>query len=114
MKKTTGTVIFAKMEKTVAVEIKIMTIHPLYKKRIWKKRKYLVHNDMGAKVGDKVVFTECRPISKKIHWTITDVIATKDNVIATKDNVIATKDNVIASVAKQSHPKRTVKRSVKK
>ncbi|PIY66411.1 30S ribosomal protein S17 [Candidatus Shapirobacteria bacterium CG_4_10_14_0_8_um_filter_39_15] len=72
MRTNTGIVVFAKMNKTAAVEIKIMTIHPLYKKRIWKKRKYLVHNDLGAKVGDKVTFVECKPISKRVHWTIVE------------------------------------------
>jgi small subunit ribosomal protein S17 len=78
MRKLTGKVVFAKMSKTAAVEIKILQIHPLYLKRSWKKRKYLVHNEMGAVVGDKVVCVECRPISKLKSWRIVEIIGKRD------------------------------------
>lgn len=134
MKLITGTVVFAKMSKTAAVEVKFLQMNLLYKKRVWKKTKYLVHNEKGAVVGDKVIFVECKPISKKVHWTITEVITSaakqsRTTCLAARrgsprlpsrdDNekdVIAAKTNVIARnvVTKQSKTKKAARKVVKK
>ena len=78
MKKLTGTVISAKMMKTVTVEVRFLQAHPLYKKRSWKKTKYLVHDEIGVKAGDKVEFVEIKPISKNKKWRIIEVIGKKE------------------------------------
>jgi len=69
-----GTVISAKMKKTVVVEIAIQVKHPLYKKRIARTKKFKAHDELEAKVGDKVKIAETRPISKDVHFKTLEVI----------------------------------------
>lgn len=74
MKEFQGKVISDKMEKSAVVLVEHMWQHPLYKKRIRRSKKYLVHNDKDAKKGDKVLIQETRPISKRKHFKITKVL----------------------------------------
>ncbi|MBU1078587.1 MAG: 30S ribosomal protein S17, partial [Spirochaetes bacterium] len=68
-RKYTGMVFSKNGEKTIKVEIEKWTIHPLYKKRIKKSRKMLVHDrNNQANIGDKVLIVESRPISKLKRW----------------------------------------------
>lgn len=69
-----GRVVSAKMQKTVAVLVEGKKTHPLYGKTyVWSK-KYLVHDEMGAKLGDVVVIEETRPISKRVHWKVNKIL----------------------------------------
>ncbi len=70
MKIFTGKVISVKSQKTAAVLVTRITMHPLYKKRFKKERKYLVHDEIGVKVGDTVRFIATKPISKLKKWRI--------------------------------------------
>jgi small subunit ribosomal protein S17 len=69
-----GRVVSAKMQKTVSVLVEGKKTHPLYKKTFVWSKKYLVHDEMGAKEGDVVVIEETRPISKRVHWKIARII----------------------------------------
>lgn len=70
MKKFTGSVIKAKMPKTVTVLVERLWQHPIYKKRVKRSKKYLVHDEIGVKIGDRVVIQEVRPISKRKRYKI--------------------------------------------
>lgn len=70
MKKIVGRVISTKQQKTVTVLVERLWQHPVYKKRIKRSKKYLVHDEIGVKGGDKVVIEETRPISKRKRWKI--------------------------------------------
>jgi len=74
MKTLIGTVISTKMQKTVVVKVDTLWQHPLYKKRVKKSKKYLAHDGLGVKEGDKVKIAETRPMSKRKRWKITEVI----------------------------------------
>lgn len=74
MKPLTGTVISTKMDKTAAVLVERIKVHPVYKKRFKVKKKYHVHDEIGVKEGDQVKFKECRPISKTKRWRIIEVL----------------------------------------
>ena len=68
----TGTVISDKMDKTIVVKVDRTKIHPRYNKRYTISKNYKVHDEKNEnKVGDKVKFVECRPISKGKRWKIT-------------------------------------------
>ncbi len=68
-KKFQGVVVSDKMDKTITVRIDRVKIHPKYKKRYTVSRKYKVHDEKNKyNEGDKVVFIECRPISKGKRW----------------------------------------------
>jgi small subunit ribosomal protein S17 len=69
-----GRVVSAKMQKTVAVLVEGKKTHPLYKKTyVWSK-KYLVHDEIGSRLGDVVVIEETRPISKRVHWKVNKIL----------------------------------------
>ena len=45
--------------------------HPKYKKYVTSYKKYLVHFDgSGVNVGDEVLISETRPISKNKRWIL--------------------------------------------
>lgn len=74
MKIFIGEVISTKMSKTATVAVTHIVIHPVYKKRQNKTRKYQVHDEIGTKVGDKVRFVATKPYSKLKKWKITEVV----------------------------------------
>ncbi len=70
-----GTVVSDKMDKTAVVQVERLVKHPLYKKYIRRRNKFAAHdNDNRCNIGDKVLITESRPISKLKRWRITDII----------------------------------------
>lgn len=70
-----GTVIKAAMQKTIVVRIDTMKEHRKYDKYFRVSKKYHVHDEKGlAKVGDKVKFAECRPLSKTKKWFLVEVV----------------------------------------
>lgn len=74
MKQLTGTVINTKGGTTAKVLVAYGKTHPLYKKLLRRKKKYLADNPLGAKEGDRVKIRSCRPISKRKRWVITQII----------------------------------------
>jgi small subunit ribosomal protein S17 len=81
MKIFTGQVISTKMSKTATVAVERIVVHPMYKKRLKRIKKYHVHDELGVKVGDKVSFTACKPVSKLKKWKIIEVINEKKKEI---------------------------------
>ncbi len=69
-----GYVIGKKMEKTALVQVERLVTHPLYKKRTRKTKKYKVHDEIGTKIGDKVIFISSRPISKDKRFIIKEIV----------------------------------------
>ncbi len=66
-----GIVVSAAMNKTITVLLISKKLHPKYQKFYKVSRKYHVHDEAGtAKVGDKVKFVECRPLSKTKRWRL--------------------------------------------
>jgi len=77
MKIFTGKVIATKMAKTATVEVEHIVIHPLYKKRQKRARKYQVHDELGVKEGQTVKFAGGKPYSKTKKWKITEIVEKK-------------------------------------
>jgi small subunit ribosomal protein S17 len=70
-KKLKGIVVSDAMDKTIVVLVNRYVKHPKYKKYIKRSKKHKVHDEKNEyKVGDKVIFQECRPISKDKHFII--------------------------------------------
>jgi small subunit ribosomal protein S17 len=68
-RKFNGVVISDKMDKTRVVTVVSVKIFPKYQKRYKVSTKFKVHDEKNQfKVGDKVSFIECRPISKDKKW----------------------------------------------
>ena len=75
MKIFVGKVIGTKMAKTAVVSVERVVIHPLYKKRFKRDRKYQVHDELGTKINDVVQFTASKPYSKTKKWKILKVVS---------------------------------------
>ena len=69
-----GKVISKKMDNTVVVEVERFVIHPLYKKRLRRKKKYLVEDTLGVVEGDNVSIEATKPISKRKRFKIVEVL----------------------------------------
>ena len=67
-------VISKKMDKSVVVEVERFAIHPMYKKRLRRKKKYLVDDTLGVVEGDKVSIEATKPISKRKKFKIVEVL----------------------------------------
>ncbi|MFH1864013.1 MAG: 30S ribosomal protein S17 [bacterium] len=77
MKVFSGKVIAKKMQNTATVEVVRTVVHPMYKKRYRKAKKYHVHDETDVKVGQKVKFVACKPYSKIKKWKIIEVVEKK-------------------------------------
>ncbi|QGY40766.1 30S ribosomal protein S17 [Pseudodesulfovibrio cashew] len=71
----TGLVISDKGDKTIVVRVETLVKHPLLKKYIRRRKKFMAHdpaNDCG--VGDKVQIVESRPMSKRKRWHLVQIL----------------------------------------
>lgn len=72
-RRLTGVVTRAKMQNTVTVQVDRSYRHPLYGKVVHHSSKYLVHDELGCRPGDRVVIVESKPISKMKRWVVQTV-----------------------------------------
>jgi len=74
-KERVGEVISNKMTKTIVVRVERRFPHPRYKKVVTGYSKFYAHDEKSeAKVGDKVLIRETRPLSKMKNWRLVEVI----------------------------------------
>jgi small subunit ribosomal protein S17 len=74
-----GIVVSTKMQKTIVVIVENKFRHPRYAKTIIKTKRYLVHDEENiAKLGDKVLMTQTRPLSKNKSWRLDKVLVTSN------------------------------------
>ncbi len=69
-----GVVTSDKMTLTVVVRVDRLVKHPIYRKYIRKRKKFMAHDEMGAKIGDKVKIVETRPLSARKRWRVVQII----------------------------------------
>ena len=69
-----GIVASDKMMKTVTVRVDRLVKHPVYRKYVKKRKKFMAHDEMGAKIGDKVRIVETRPLSARKRWRVVEII----------------------------------------
>ena len=75
MKIFQGKITGLKMAKTITVEVDRIKKHTKYPKSFTVSRKYHVHDEkQEAKVGDKVRFAECRPLSATKRWRLVEIL----------------------------------------
>lgn len=78
-KQRRGTVISDKMDKTIVVAVESKYAHPLYKKVLKRIKKFKVHDGKEiSKIGDKVIISEVRPLSKTKRWILKEVLSKAD------------------------------------
>ena len=71
----TGRVSSNKMNKTVVVEVELVTRHRLYGRTLRRTRSFKAHDETNrCEIGDTVLIAESRPISKDKHWVVQQVL----------------------------------------
>ncbi|HKK33837.1 MAG TPA: 30S ribosomal protein S17 [Desulfomicrobiaceae bacterium] len=71
----TGFVISDKNDKTIVVRVETLIKHPVLKKYIRRRSKFMAHdpnNECG--IGDKVQIVEHRPLSARKRWHLKKII----------------------------------------
>ena len=69
-----GVVASDKMEKTVTVRVDRLVKHPRYRKYVRRRKKFMAHDETGAKPGDKVRIVETRPTSARKRWRVVEIL----------------------------------------
>ena len=70
-----GSVISARMDKSITVLVVRQFKHPLYKKYIRRSSRLHAHDESNdCKEGDNVLIEECRPLSKTKSWRVIRVL----------------------------------------
>lgn len=70
-----GTVTSNKANKTVTVLVERLVKHRLYLKYVRRRTKFAAHDERNdCRIGDKVLISESRPISKTKRWRVVKVV----------------------------------------
>ena len=70
-----GSVISARMDKSITVLVVRQFKHPLYKKYIRRSTRLHAHDERNdCREGDIVLIEECRPLSKMKSWRLIRVL----------------------------------------
>ena len=74
-KKKIGRVVSDKMDKTIVVAVETKVRHPLYGKTVNRTTKFQAHDENNeAKVNDRVLIMETRPLSKDKRWRLVEIV----------------------------------------
>ncbi len=70
-----GIVTSDKMDKSVVVTVETTMMHPLYKKTVKRRKKYMAHDEKNeCKIGDRVRIIESRPLSARKRWRVIEIV----------------------------------------
>lgn len=69
-----GIVSSDKMTKTVTVRVDRQVKHPIYRKYIKRRKKFMAHDELGSAIGDRVRIVETRPLSARKRWRVVEII----------------------------------------
>jgi small subunit ribosomal protein S17 len=70
-----GIVTSDKMMKTVVVRVDRLVKHPVYKRYVRKRSKFMAHSEIeGLSIGDQVRIVETRPLSARKRWRVVEVL----------------------------------------
>lgn len=74
-KERIGKVVSDKMDKTVVVSVSYEFTHPLYGKKMRRRKKIKAHDGKNEfQMGDVVKIVETRPLSKEKRWRVTEIM----------------------------------------
>lgn len=70
-----GIITSDKMQKTVVVRVDRLVKHPVYKRYVRRRAKFMAHNEIeGLGIGDQVKIEETRPLSARKRWRVVEVL----------------------------------------
>ncbi len=74
-KTLTGVVTSNKNDKTIVVTVTTHKTHPIYKKKYISSKKFMAHDEKNeAKMGDKVIISETRPMSARKKFVLAKIV----------------------------------------
>jgi small subunit ribosomal protein S17 len=74
-KTLTGIVVSDKMDKSVVISVERLVKHSVYQKYIRRKAKFMAHDEGNeCRIGDRVLLTETRPLSKQKRFKVSKVL----------------------------------------
>jgi small subunit ribosomal protein S17 len=74
-KERIGVVTSNKMDKSIVVSVERKVKHPKYGKFIKMTSKFMAHDEKNeCGIGDKVLISETRPLSKNKRWRLKQII----------------------------------------
>lgn len=101
-KQLTGTVTSDKVDKTIVITVRARKTHPLYKKQYTVNTKFMAHDQKNeAHVGDLVSIVETRPISRRKHFKLGQILERAGAAFVEAD---ATADVPEEAIAPQAEP----------
>ena len=66
-------------QKTVVVRVERTVRHPLYKKTLRRRKRYLAHDEGNdCRNGDRVLIEECRPLSRRKTWRVVEILERRE------------------------------------
>jgi len=96
-----GVVASNKGDKSIVVAVQSSKTHPLYRKQYMVTKRFMAHDDKNeARVGDKVIITETRPLSARKRHILTTIV--ERPLISQEESV-----EVITAVEDTEKPKDT-------
>ena len=70
-----GVVASSKADKTIVVSVATRKTHPIYKKQYTSTKKFMAHDEQNdARVGDKVIISETKPMSARKHFMLDKIL----------------------------------------
>ncbi|GJP39334.1 hypothetical protein CLOM_g16147 [Closterium sp. NIES-68] len=75
MRSFIGKVVSNKMQKSVVVAVERFKTHSKYPKVVHSTKKFMAHDESNdCSMGDQVRIESSRPLSKRKHWVVTEVL----------------------------------------
>ncbi len=70
-----GMIVSNRMDKTVIVAVERLVKHPMYQKYVRRRARFAAHDENNAcRIGDRVLITGSRPISKTKKWRVSEIL----------------------------------------
>ena len=69
-----GVVTAAKMQKSVVVAVERLVRHSFYRKTVRRTSRFMAHDELGARAGDRVRIVETRPLSRLKRWRVAEIL----------------------------------------
>lgn len=88
-RKMSGTVTSDVQDKTIVVTVETRKTHPIYGKSYLVSKKFAAHDEKNeAKVGDKVIIAETKPISKNKKFILDKIVERGHEAVEVKQSEI--------------------------
>ncbi|KAH9607368.1 hypothetical protein KSS87_020139 [Heliosperma pusillum] len=75
MKPVVGVVVSNKMQKSVVVAVDRLFHHKVFNRYVKRTNKFMAHDEKDqCNIGDRVKLDPSRPLSKRKHWVVAEIL----------------------------------------